>query len=154
MRNGSTRGGSYSIRCGVKAGIHGSVGGPVSENDDVAGEPDGESRGGGGVGCLERVIPLGPYVPNPLIDNFRTDYQEPLPGALFETYVAHNLFAIIDTRWKEAQLYFWGIQGRNEVDCIIEVGRNCLAIEVKSSARWQKKTCQDWRLSLQPRLIQ
>ena len=67
------------------------------------------------------------------------DYQEPLPGALFETYVAQNLFAIIDSRWKEAQLYFWGIQGRNEVDFIIEVGRYCLAIEVKSSARWQKK---------------
>ncbi len=73
------------------------------------------------------------------IDNFRMDYQEPLLGALFETYVAQNLFAIIDSRWKEAQLYFWGIQGRNEVDFIIEVGRYCLAIEVKSSARWQKK---------------
>jgi predicted AAA+ superfamily ATPase len=72
-------------------------------------------------------------------DNFRMDYQEPLLGALFETYVAQNLFAIINTRWKEAQLYFWGIQGRNEVDFIIEVGRNCLAIEVKPSARWQKK---------------
>ena len=73
------------------------------------------------------------------IDKLRMDYQEPLLGALFETYVAQNLFAIINTRWKEAQLYFWGIQGRNEVDFIIEVGRNCLAIEVKSSARWQKK---------------
>jgi len=73
------------------------------------------------------------------IDNFRMDYQEPLLGTLFETYVAQNLFAIIDSRWKEAQLYFWGIQGRNEVDFIIEVGRYCLAIEVKSSGRWQKK---------------
>jgi predicted AAA+ superfamily ATPase len=73
------------------------------------------------------------------IDKFRMNYQEPLLGTLFETYVAQNLFAIINTRWKEAQLYFWGIQGRNEVDFIVEVGRNCLAIEVKSSARWQKK---------------
>ena len=48
----------------MEVGIHGSVGGSVSENDDVAGEPDGESRGGGGVGWLERVIPLSPYVPN------------------------------------------------------------------------------------------
>jgi hypothetical protein len=54
-------------------------------------------------------------------------------------YVAQNLFAIINSRWKEAQLYFWGIQGRNEVDFIIELGQNCLAIEVKSSGRWQKK---------------
>ena len=56
--------GSYSIRCGAEVGIHGGVGGSLSENDDVAGEPDGESGGGGGVGWLERVIPLCPYVPN------------------------------------------------------------------------------------------
>ena len=49
--------------------IHGGVGGAVSGNDDAAGEPDGESGGDGGVGWLERVIPLCPYVPNPLIDN-------------------------------------------------------------------------------------
>jgi uncharacterized protein len=73
------------------------------------------------------------------IDKFRMDYQEPLLGALLETYVAQNMFAIIDSRWKEAQLYFWSIQGRHEVDFIIEVGRTCLAIEIKSSARWQKK---------------
>jgi predicted AAA+ superfamily ATPase len=73
------------------------------------------------------------------IDKFRMEYPEPLQGALFETYVVQNLFAIINARWKEAQLYFWGIQGRNEVDLIIEVGRSCLAIEVKSSGRWQKK---------------
>ena len=50
MRDGSTGGGSYSIRCGVEVGIHGRVGGSVSENDNVAGEPDDESRGEGGVG--------------------------------------------------------------------------------------------------------
>jgi predicted AAA+ superfamily ATPase len=72
------------------------------------------------------------------IDNFRMDYQEPLLGALFETYVAQNLSSIINARWKEAKLYFWNIQGRNEVDFIIEVGRSCLAMEVKSSTRWQK----------------
>ena len=73
------------------------------------------------------------------IDRFRMDDQEPLLGGLFETYVLQNLFATINARWKEAQLYFGGIQGRNEVDFIIEVGRSCLAMEVKSSARWQKK---------------
>ena len=73
------------------------------------------------------------------INKFQMDYREPLLGALFETYVAQNLLAIIDSRWKEAQLYFWSVQGRHEVDFVIEVGRKCLAIEVKSSARWQKK---------------
>jgi len=47
----------------AEVGIHGGVVGSVSENDDVAGEPDGESGGDGGVGWLERVIPLCPYVP-------------------------------------------------------------------------------------------
>jgi hypothetical protein len=73
------------------------------------------------------------------INKFQMDYREPHLGPLFETYVAQNLLAIIDSRWKEAQLYFWNVQGRHEVDFVIEVGRKCLAIEVKSSARWQKK---------------
>lgn len=47
----------------AEAGIHGGVGGAVSGNDDVAGEPDGESGEDGGVGWLERVIPLCPYIP-------------------------------------------------------------------------------------------
>jgi len=73
------------------------------------------------------------------ITKFQMDYEEPLLGALFETYVAQNLLAIIGSRWKEAQLYFWGVKGGHEVDFVIEVGRKCLAIKVKSSARWQKK---------------
>ena len=36
----------------------------VSGNDDVAREPDGELGDDGGVGWLERVIPLCPYVPS------------------------------------------------------------------------------------------
>ncbi len=48
----------------AEVGIHGGVGSAVSGNDDAAGEPDGESGGDGGVGWLERVIPLCPYVPN------------------------------------------------------------------------------------------
>ena len=35
----------------------------VSGNNDVTGEPDGELGGDDGVGWLERVIPLCPYVP-------------------------------------------------------------------------------------------
>ena len=47
----------------AEVGIHGGVGGAVSGNDAVVGEPDGESGGDGGAGWLERVIPLCPYVP-------------------------------------------------------------------------------------------
>jgi hypothetical protein len=73
------------------------------------------------------------------ISEMSIDSKEPLFGAIFETYVAQNLLAIISSRWKDARLYFWSVQGRHEIDFIVEVGRHCLALEVKSSARWEKK---------------
>ncbi len=65
--------------------------------------------------------------------------DDPLYGALFETYVAQNLISIISARWQEASLHFWAVQGRHEVDFVIESGQQCIAIELKSSARWQEK---------------
>jgi predicted AAA+ superfamily ATPase len=65
--------------------------------------------------------------------------DEPLLGALFETHVAQNLLGIIDARWPEARLYFWCVQGRHEVDFVIEAGRSCIALEIKSGARWEAK---------------
>jgi len=62
--------------------------------------------------------------------------SELVKGAMFETYVAQNLSGIIDMRWPEVNLYFWHVQGRYEVDFVIEAGNRCLAIEVKSAARW------------------
>lgn len=62
-----------------------------------------------------------------------------LKGAMFETYVAQNLSGIIDTRWSEARIFFWHVQGRYEVDFVIEADNRCLAIEVKSAARWNDK---------------
>ena len=65
--------------------------------------------------------------------------MDPLAGALFETYVAQNLLSMIAARWAEANAYFWGIQGRHEVDFIVESGRECIAIEIKSGARWEDR---------------
>jgi len=62
--------------------------------------------------------------------------SDPLKGAFFETYVAQNLHGILSARWPESKLYFWNIQGRHEVDFVIEAGNKCLALEIKSSARW------------------
>lgn len=67
------------------------------------------------------------------------DLQESIKGALFETYVAQNLSGIIDAVWNDAGLYFWSIQGRYEVDFIIEAEGKCIAIEVKSGGRWDDK---------------
>jgi predicted AAA+ superfamily ATPase len=65
--------------------------------------------------------------------------DEPLRGALLETYVAQNLRAMLEARWPAARLSFWHVQGRYEVDFVIEAGRECLAVEVKSSGRWTER---------------
>lgn len=65
--------------------------------------------------------------------------DEPLRGALLETYVAQNLAGILEARWPEARLSFWHVQGRHEVDFVIEAGRATLAIEVKAGSRWQER---------------
>ncbi len=65
--------------------------------------------------------------------------SEPFLGSMFETYVAQNILAILDSRWKEAQLHFWSVQGRYEVDFVIEAGRACMALEIKSGTKWDEK---------------
>ena len=65
--------------------------------------------------------------------------SQPLTGSMFETYIALNLLSLIQGRWPSACLYFWSIQGRNEVDFIIEVNNHCIALEIKSGTRWQER---------------
>ena len=50
-------------RDGAEVGILDGSGGPVSGEDDVIGEPDGETRGDDGVGWMGQVICIYPYVP-------------------------------------------------------------------------------------------
>jgi len=81
--------------------------------------------------------------------------DEPFKGAMFETYAAQNLSAIINARLTDAQLYFWNIQGRHEVDFIIESENKCIAVEVKAAARWTDKDLSGLRafLSQTPQCI-
>jgi hypothetical protein len=65
--------------------------------------------------------------------------NDALYGAIFETYVAQNLLSILNAKWHNASLFFWTVQGRHEVDFVIEAGRSCMALEIKSAARWQEK---------------
>ncbi|MBI5633804.1 MAG: ATP-binding protein [Nitrospirae bacterium] len=67
------------------------------------------------------------------IDNLSTN---PFRGALLETYVAQNIMSILHATWQEADAYFWNVQGRNEVDFVIEAGEKCMVVEVKATARW------------------
>ena len=59
-----------------------------------------------------------------------------LRGALFETYVAQNLAALLDAHLPDARLAYWHEQGRHEVDFVIEANRKIFAIEVKAATRW------------------
>ncbi len=65
--------------------------------------------------------------------------NDPLYGAILETYMAQNLLSILNAKWQNASLYFWTVQGRHEVDFVIEAGRSCIALELKSAARWQER---------------
>lgn len=64
--------------------------------------------------------------------------NHPLKGAMIETYAAQNLLGILDATWPQARLCFWNIQGRHEVDFIIEARNRCIAIEIKAASRWDK----------------
>jgi len=75
--------------------------------------------------------------------------SDPLWGALLETYVAQNLAGILDSEWPGASLSYWHIQGRYEVDFIIDVGRDCFALEVKSSRRWEERDLAGLRAFLE-----
>ncbi|HXO27979.1 MAG TPA: ATP-binding protein [Thermoanaerobaculia bacterium] len=61
--------------------------------------------------------------------------DEPMRGALLETYVYQNLAGILDAHMPQARLDYWSLQGRHEVDFVISQGSRAVAIEVKAAAR-------------------
>lgn len=69
-------------------------------------------------------------------------------GALYETYVAQNLAALLEAHVPDARLTFWHEQGRHEVDFVIEAGRNVFAIEVKAATRWSQRDLSGLRAFL------
>jgi len=75
--------------------------------------------------------------------------DEPARGPLIETYAAQNLSAVLEARWPTARLSFWHVQGRYEVDFVVEAGRECLAIEVKSASRWGQRDTAGLRAFLE-----
>lgn len=81
--------------------------------------------------------------------------NEPFKGAILETYIAQNLTGIIDARWPTAHLYFWNIQGRHEIDFVIESDNRSLAIEIKGTPRWEKRDLLGLRafISMTPHCI-
>ena len=51
------------MRDGEEVGIHRGVGGAVTGDDDLIGEPDGETGGEGAVLWIRQIISFYPYVP-------------------------------------------------------------------------------------------
>jgi len=71
--------------------------------------------------------------------------DEPLHGALFETYVHQNLRALTDAYLPDADIAFWNVQGRHEVDFVLTHGRRTVAIEVKATSRIDKRAVSGLR---------
>jgi predicted AAA+ superfamily ATPase len=56
------------------------------------------------------------------------------------TYIPRDIAkSVLECCWPDARLYFWNIQGRHEVDFIIEAGNASVALEVKAAERWESK---------------
>ena len=65
--------------------------------------------------------------------------NETLRGVFLENYVSQNLEGIFSAHYPDAKITYWNIQGRYEVDFIIEIGAETIAIEVKNGSRWQER---------------
>ena len=65
--------------------------------------------------------------------------DEPLRGALYETFVHQNLAGILGAHLPDAELGFWSVQGRHEVDFVISHKRRCIAVEVKAASRFRER---------------
>jgi len=67
------------------------------------------------------------------------DLNETLRDIFLENYVAQNLEGVFSAHYPDAKVTYWNIQGRYEVDFIIEIGSETIAIEVKNGSRWQER---------------
>jgi predicted AAA+ superfamily ATPase len=65
--------------------------------------------------------------------------DEPMRGALLETYAYQNLAGILGAHLPRATIDFWSVQGRHEVDFVVSPGRGAVAIEVKAASRFGER---------------
>ena len=72
----------------------------------------------------------------------------PLSGALLECYVLQNLEGIAAVHSPGARIFYWHVQGRHEVDFIVETNLGTVAIEVKNGSRWEDKDLSGLRAFL------
>jgi hypothetical protein len=82
------------------------------------------------------------------LDRVETTFGDLTAGPLLETYVAQNLRSILEARVLRARFHFWSVQGRYEVDFVVEAGNRCIAVEAKSGGRWQERDLSGLRAFL------
>jgi predicted AAA+ superfamily ATPase len=71
------------------------------------------------------------------VADLRPSAEEPLRGAVFETFVHQNLAGLLASWSGRAELAFWSVQGRHEVDFVVTSGRRFVAVEVKAGSRFE-----------------
>jgi len=81
--------------------------------------------------------------------NLDNESNEPMRGALFETYTFQNLLSILDAYLPDAHLYYWHVQGRHEIDFIFEYKKDCIAVELKASRRWSENDLKSLKTFLE-----
>jgi len=79
------------------------------------------------------------------VDSLDPAADEPLRGPLYETWVAQNLRALLGAWIPGARLHYWHVQGRYEVDFVVEAGRRTIGIEVKAATRWRERDLRGLR---------
>lgn len=72
------------------------------------------------------------------IDDFEQRGAERFRGALHETWVAQNLRSILAAHSPRAELLFFNVQGRHEVDFVVHEPRRRIAIEVKAATSFDE----------------
>jgi len=72
------------------------------------------------------------------VERLESGDEEIMRGGVFETYVLQNVVSILDAHLPAARVSYWHVQGRHEVDFILEHKKHCLAIELKASTRWSE----------------
>jgi predicted AAA+ superfamily ATPase len=72
----------------------------------------------------------------------------PLRGVLLETYILQNISSLLESALPDARVCYWHVQGRHEVDFVVEQGNRCVALEIKSATRWSDGDLSSLRMFL------
>lgn len=82
------------------------------------------------------------------VEGLKIEDDEPMRGVMFETYMLQNISSILGTHLPDARITYWHVQGRYEVDFIIEYKKICIALELKSAARWSERDLASLKIFL------